>query len=116
MFYQGEDDRSSLEKMRRTPLAKHAEANGVKFDPAATKGEIIRLMEGQGIRPPVATIGAKFSRKEDVEAAKGELADMIETMRPSELRALGKRYDVEIDVRMTEEQVAQAKRALIAKM
>lgn len=116
MFYQGEDDRTAFEKMRRTDLYKHAVSNGIKFDPATTKGEIIRLLEGQGLRPPVQTIGAHFSRKEDIDAAKGELADMIETMRPSELRALGKRYDVQIDVRMTEEEVAAAKRALIAKM
>jgi hypothetical protein len=118
-FYTGEDDRTAFERLRRTELAKHASANGLNFHPAATKGDLIRLMEGQGMRPPVASVagpGSRFSSKEDVEAAKAELAEMINTMRPSELRALGKQYGIELNIRMSEDEVAEAKRALVAKM
>ena len=112
----GEDDRTALEKHRRIDLERHARNNGLDVSPYATKGQIISIMEGRGLRPPVAAVGSRFSKKEDVEAAKGELADMIETMRPSELRALGKQFNIEINIRMTPEEVSIAKKQLIEKM
>ena len=112
----GEDDRTALEKHRRIDLERHARNNGLDVSPYATKGQIISIMEGRGLRPPVAVVGSRFSKKEDVEAAKGELADMIETMRPSELRALGKQFNIEINIRMTPEEVSIAKKQLIEKM
>ena len=42
--------------------------------------------------------------------------DMIETMRPSELRALGKQFNIDINIRMTPEEVSIAKKQLIEKM
>lgn len=112
----GEDDRTALERVRRIDLERHAKNNGVDVSPYATKAQIISLMEGRGLRAPVASVGSRFSRKEEVDAAKGELADMIETMRPSELRALGKQHGIEINIRMTPEEVLVAKKALIDKM
>ncbi len=110
------DDRSAFERMRMSQLRAIAKDAEIDVPIEMTASALIPILEGHGVRarPPAAK--SRFTTQEDISSAKKEIVEMIEQMRPSELMALAKRYDVEMSIRMPADEMKKAKQELIDKM